>query len=160
MLGRFLQLATSKAFQWVPGIKAHYNGANIDIDCVAICDEHLVLAECKSLEESGVNSKAWPEIAKQVLTLVHLAKILSADAVFVAALVDEYPENFLRDISDASKDMPVIFLTSQELTTGSIEIDGKICARPSIEHMVAGGKPKKYVDVEHFGEGPRRMSLV
>ena len=53
LTGNFLRNLTHRGFRWLPGLKYTLQGVSGDIDVVASCDGHLVLAECKTLDRVG-----------------------------------------------------------------------------------------------------------
>jgi hypothetical protein len=82
----FLEALAETSFLFVPGMEVSRSGsADIDIDVVASCDGHLILAECKDLR-GGASRKTIENIVKQFEMLVQLAVGVGAKAVFLSVL--------------------------------------------------------------------------
>ena len=120
LTGDFLHNLTSRGFQWVPGCHVVRDGREQDIDIMAVCDGHFVMAECKSLSGAGQPSPGcWAEIQDQFSALIETARDCGAEVVVLASLVQRYPaaiRSLARSASDSK--ISVHLLTKNDLDSG------------------------------------------
>jgi len=122
LTGRFLRGLTSNGFFWLPGVKFREGNSRGDIDILACCDGHLVLAECKCLRNTPGEVVKWDTILTQFLGTVAIAKRCKASLVVLAALVDSYPESLQSQIAAEIGDtIPYLLLNKVDLETGHKE---------------------------------------
>ena len=119
LTGRFLRNLTHRGFLWLPGLKYTHEGVHGDIDIVASCDGHLVLAECKSRDQSDPSTIEWPKIVDQVRSLAAVGRACRASFVVLSSMIDHYPTSILDDITSiGGSALPVHVLTKTELEEG------------------------------------------
>jgi ribosomal protein S27E len=119
LTGEFLRNLTHQGFQWVPGFRFAKAGKEQDIDIVALCDGHLVMAECKELGSTKPSVKTWSKVGKQFEGLIETARDCSAEAVFLASLAWSYPPGIRELVKSANDEkMSVHLLTRADLDKG------------------------------------------
>ena len=75
---------------WLPGIKCRKGDSQVDFDIIALCDGHLIAAECKTLRDCQSNS-GCESIIEQLCHGVQNAKSAGADLFIIASQIQEYP---------------------------------------------------------------------
>lgn len=119
LTGHFLRNLTHHGFLWLPGLKYTHAGVRGDIDLVASCDGHLVLAECKSRDQSDPSTIEWPKVLDQVRALAAVGRACRASFVVLATMIDAYLQHILDEVeSIGSADMPVHLLNRLDLEKG------------------------------------------
>jgi len=119
LTGQFLRNLARRGFLWLPGLKYTHEGGRGDIDVVASCDGHLVLAECKSRDQSDPSDIEWPKIMDQVKTLASVGRACKASFVVLSMLIDAYPQSILAEVeSIGSADLPIHLLNKEDLENG------------------------------------------
>ena len=112
LTGNFLRNLTHRGFLWLPGLKYSREAIHGDIDIVASCDGHLVLAECKTRDQSDPSKVEWPKIIDQVKALASVGRTCSASFVLLASMIDAYPLSVLDEVvAIAGPDLPIHLLT-------------------------------------------------
>jgi hypothetical protein len=126
LTGRFLRNLTSRGFLWLPGLKYSHEGIHGDIDVIASCDGHLVMAECKSRDQSDPSTIEWGKIVEQVMALTSVAKACRVSFVVFASMVDDYPPE-IRDRIESlgTADLKVHLLNGDDLEKGHRPIQPK-----------------------------------
>ncbi len=115
LTGQFLRNLTIRGFQWIPGFPIEGQ----DIDIVALCDGHLVMAECKDRQKAASKAKSWGEVQAQFERLIETARKCSVEAVFLASMSNRYPAKLRNLVKSASdRTMTVHLLTGADLETG------------------------------------------
>lgn len=117
LTGSFLQNSTSSGFIWLPGFKYRKAGEKGDLDIVALCDGHLVFAECKSLI---FGEKIGNGMEKQFLRTISLAGTCGASLAVFASLMKSYSDDFVERVQAAAKTCGVktLLLTKHDLESG------------------------------------------
>lgn len=86
-----------ESFLFMPGVEAQQHDSTVDIDLLAACNGHLVVAECKDLQE-GCASESIQEIVGQLRNSVEIAADLGARLVFLSTLLDQSPTELQRGV--------------------------------------------------------------
>ena len=119
LTGNFLRNLTHRGFLWLPGLKYTREAIDGDIDIVASCDGHLVLAECKTRDQSDPLKVEWPKIIDQVKALASVGRTCSASFVLLASMIDAYPLSVLDEVKAiAGPDLPIHLLNKVDLEKG------------------------------------------
>jgi hypothetical protein len=119
LTGHFLRNLTCRGFLWLPGLRYTHSGVPGDIDIVASCDGHLVLAECKSRDQSDPSTIEWPKIVDQVRTLAVVGRACRASFVVFSSMIDQHPTSILGEITSiGGSDLPVHVLSKTDLEEG------------------------------------------
>lgn len=119
LTARFLRNLTDKGFFWLPGAKCSWGSEKTDLDILACCDGHLVAAECKTLSNTNTESKTWDEIADQIQREVDLLKICKIETIVIAAMCNEFPQEFKNKTIDIiGNELAVLFLNKEDLMKG------------------------------------------
>lgn len=84
----FLQDLAQESLMYVPGVEITREGEKIDLDLVAFCDGHLVLAECKDLRK-GLSKKTLEKVCVQISELVDATKAIGGKIVVVTVLLPD-----------------------------------------------------------------------
>jgi hypothetical protein len=108
------------SFMFVPGLVVQKT-REVDLDIVASCDGHLILAECKDLRE-GASSETIKSVTSQFTDLVDVAIDVGASVVFLSVLADNVPSKLQRHVEALSKrfknTIGVHLLSAAELQKG------------------------------------------
>ena len=119
LTGHFLRRLTNRGYLWLPGLKYTYEGVDGDIDIVASCDGQLVMAECKSRDQSDPDTIEWPKIVDQVKALVKVGRACKASFVVFASMIDLYPQYVLDQVATINDpELPVHLLNREDLKYG------------------------------------------
>jgi hypothetical protein len=119
LTGNFLRNLTHRGFLWLPGLKYVLDGLPGDIDIVASCDGHLVLAECKTLEDSEPPKVEWPKIVDQVKALAAAGRACRASFVVLASMIEAYPKSVMDEVEAiADAHLPIHLLSERDLREG------------------------------------------
>ena len=86
----FLRKLSRASFMYEPGLEIQKSGRKLDLDIVAGCDGHLVVAECKELRE-GASPQTLKEVNDQLSDVVDTASEIGADIVFLSVLAPVVP---------------------------------------------------------------------
>jgi DNA-directed RNA polymerase subunit RPC12/RpoP len=131
LTGRFLKNLTHQGFLWLPGLKYVQSGLSGDLDIVASCDGHLVLAECKDLENIPPDRVDWTEILTQVRAMSGIAKLSKASVIAFSSLLTDYPPSFVHDVEQLGGcDLTVLLLNKGDLDKGFREVPDRRFANP------------------------------
>jgi len=126
LTARFLSNLTSRGFIFLPGVKCLIGPLKADFDILAICDGHLVAAECKSLENTNNQSNVWKEIEGQLKKSIDLGRTCQIETLIVAGMCEKFPEEFKKNVTDlAGKGMGVLFLNNEDLQKGNRRISSR-----------------------------------
>ena len=126
LTARFLNNLTSRGFIFLPGVKCLKGSLKADFDILAICDGHLVAAECKSLENTNNQSNVWKDIEGQLKKSIALGKTCQIEALIVAGMCEKFPEEFKKNVTEsAGEEMGVLFLNNDDLQKGNRHISFK-----------------------------------
>ncbi len=116
---QLLQMLCRVSFLSLPGVAVR-KGGETDLDIIASCDGHLVLAECKDLRR-GASGRTVKEISSQLAEIVDIAKDLDADMVFLAVLSPTIPKTLrtrVDNLQKHTKSVAVHLLTAADLERG------------------------------------------
>jgi hypothetical protein len=80
-----LQNLSKKSFLHLPGISAIRDDLEVDLDILASCDGHLLVAECKDLE-GGHGEETAVEIAGQLGQTYRIASDIGSDVVLLSMM--------------------------------------------------------------------------
>lgn len=134
-----LQKLCERSFLHVPGIKAMRGDVKTDIDILASCDGHLLVAECKQLK-SGYGDETAEEIVDQFRREYQAAHEIGAEMIFLSMMTNEEHPTVSQEIEDlnASEGPTVYMLLLDDLERG---------------HLL------KTADVSGDGEGSKKATL-
>ena len=119
LTARFLYNLTSMGFFWLPGMKCSRGSIQTDFDILACCDGHLIATECKTLTESGIESETWIKLADQVKKQIAIGRICGIETLIVAAMCNEFPEDFKSEMTKmADQNMSIFLLNKNDLLEG------------------------------------------
>jgi len=96
LTSRFLRNLTSRAFQWLPGVKGLINGRAFDFDVCALCDGILVVAECKTLSAARPGRATWQKVGDQLRRLAEAGVKCGAQLIVLAAMTRQFPKSIER----------------------------------------------------------------
>jgi hypothetical protein len=96
LTSRFLRNLTSRAFQWLPGVKGLVNGKAFDFDVCALCDGILVVAECKTLSAARPSRATWKKVGVQLQRLAEAGVKCGAQLIVLAAMTHQFPKSIER----------------------------------------------------------------
>jgi hypothetical protein len=113
---RFLDNLTRRGFSWLPGVKCSMGDTQFDFDLLALCDGHLVAAECKTLLGTALTAD-WSGIADQVQRELKGAVAAGAELFVVASQLDEYPEAMVTTVESGAP-IPLLWLVRKDLEDG------------------------------------------
>ncbi|MCX5670881.1 MAG: hypothetical protein NTU94_06120 [Planctomycetota bacterium] len=114
LAGEFLKNLTVHGFLWVPGVKAEYAGGAVDFDIFACCDGHIVVVECKTLEDA--KTPPWKEIRVQFQRTIQAGKVCGAEMAVFACRAKEVSPSFQKGLAKvAGPNMSVQVLTRDDL---------------------------------------------
>jgi Holliday junction resolvase len=116
----FLESLAEASFMYVPGLEV-FQTQKSDVDVVASCDGHLILAECKDLR-AGASRQTIKDVIAQFEALVDVARDVGAEMVFLSILQPKTPEELRRRVAALKrkwgKSIAVHLLTGVELEQG------------------------------------------
>ena len=116
----FLESLAEASFMYVPGLEV-FQTRKSDIDIVASCDGHLILAECKDLR-AGASRQTIKDVIAQFEALVEVARDVGAEMVLLSILQPKAPEEISRRVVALrrkwEKSIAVHLLTGVELEQG------------------------------------------
>lgn len=116
----FLRSLAETSFMYVPGIEV-FQTRKIDVDVVASCDGHLILAECKDLR-GGASAQTVRDVAEQLASLTDVARDVGAEIVILSILLPDAPAALRTRVSAISKkwrkSIAVHLVTGRELEQG------------------------------------------
>jgi Holliday junction resolvase len=141
-----LRELSTRSFLWDAGYLVERNGEKSDIDLVAICDEILIVSECKDNFENN--------IAEQLRKSVDVAQQIGADIFLFSSMLsqDEIPADVKQLLSELNKShkLAVRLITGDELARGFIELPDKS------RHAELGDllKLPQYVNATNFEPDP------
>ena len=119
LTGNFLKNLTHKGFLWLPGLKYTDQNVDGDLDIVASCDGHLVLAECKLRDESDPQEIEWSKILDQIRAMAKIGRTCKAELIVFASLLPDYPQSFLAEVATiAGDDLRIEVLNREDLENG------------------------------------------
>lgn len=116
----FLESLADASFMYVPGLEV-FQTRKSDVDIVASCDGHLLLAECKDLR-FGSSRQTIKDVIAQFEALVEVVRDVGAEMVFLSILQPKAPEELSRRVAALrrkwEKVIAVHLLTGVELEQG------------------------------------------
>jgi Holliday junction resolvase len=116
----FLRSLAETSFMYVPGVEL-LQTRKMDVDIVASCDGHLILAECKDLR-SGVSAQTIKEVVGQLTGLIEVARDVGAEIVILSVLQPNVPKDLHTRVSALGKkwknSIAVHLVTGHELEQG------------------------------------------
>jgi hypothetical protein len=119
LAGRFLKNMTHRGFLWVPGVKYKWNDEDGDLDILACCDGHIVVGECKTLDDTPPDASLWEKILEQFGATIKLGKACKASFAVLAVMADGYPAGFQQRVDDLARpSMRCLLLNKQDLEQG------------------------------------------
>ncbi len=146
LTGRFLRSLTSDGFLWLPSVKFEWNGKDGDLDLIACCDGHLVVAECKSLGEASPEAGVWDRVLDQFQVTIGAAEAVHADVVALAALAKSFPEEFQRKAEEMiGSSTRLLLIDGNDLEKGyrPLTVPGStLMSRLRIDQLVPDSMPE------------------
>jgi hypothetical protein len=116
----FLESLAESSFMYVPGLEVFQTGRS-DVDIVASCDGHLLLAECKDLR-GGASRQTIKDVVAQLDSLIEVGRNVGAEMVFLSILQRTAPTDLRRRVAALGrkwkKTIGVHLLTGGELEQG------------------------------------------
>ena len=119
LAGRFLKNLTTRGFLWMPGVKCRRKERDGDLDLIACCDGHIVVGECKTMEDTPVETGFWEKILGQFEATIELGRGCRASVVLLAVLAEAFPPDFQDKVDKLTgPSMRCLLLDRQDLTKG------------------------------------------
>jgi hypothetical protein len=116
----FLKSLAEASFMYVPGLEV-FQTRKSDVDIVASCDGHLILAECKDLR-AGSSRQTIKDVIAQFEALIEIALDVGAEVALLSILEPVAPEELSRRVAALSrrwkKSIAVHLITGGELEQG------------------------------------------
>src|SRR5439155_17604919 len=94
LAGRFLQRMTHDGYFWMPGIKFQWGDKSGDLDLLACCDGHIVVGECKTLNDTPTECGFWEAILEQFAGTIAVGKGSRAAFAVLAVMAERFPAGF------------------------------------------------------------------
>jgi Holliday junction resolvase len=116
----FLKSLAGESFMYVPGLEV-FKTRKSDVDIVASCDGHLILAECKDLR-AGASRQTVKDVIAQFEALIDIARDVGAGVALLSILQPSVPDELRLRVATLSrkwdKSIAVHLLTGGELEQG------------------------------------------
>lgn len=116
----FLRSLAETSFMYVPGVEV-LQTRKMDVDIVASCDGHLILAECKDLR-GGASTQTIKDVVEQFTSLIKVAHDVGAEIVILSVLQPDAPKDLHTRVSALGKkwksSIAVHLVTGRELEQG------------------------------------------
>ena len=115
-----LSFPSRASFLFVPGVEVHRGHLKADIDLLVAASGHLILVECKDLEQ-GSPPDSITGIIGQLKTNAQIACELGAEAVFLSTLLDEAPSELRRGVKEIAgryRDIVIQLVLGPDLDRG------------------------------------------
>lgn len=145
LAGRFLWNLTKNGFFWLPGVKYKWNNTDSDLDILACCDGHIVVAECKSLNETPSNADFWDDVLNQFAQTIKVGEACRASFAVLAAMAEDFPADFQQKVDQITPPtMRTLLLKRQDLELGHrlLPAEGKSPARRlSLDDLIVDPMP-------------------
>lgn len=112
---------SKRSFLHVPGIKAIREDTEVDLDILASCDGHLIVAECKQLED-GYGDETAEKVATRFRKEYQVAREIGAEIVFLSMMTNEKHPTITQVIEElnAGEGPAVHLLLLDDLERGSL----------------------------------------
>jgi hypothetical protein len=119
LAGRFLKNLTDRGFLWLPGVKYTWGEKNGDLDILASCDGVVVVAECKTHEQTEEGDGLWEKTLEQFAGTVKVGKACGAGIAVLAVMAKSFPAGFQQRAEElAGPRMKCLLLNREDLERG------------------------------------------
>src|SRR5262249_13698068 len=119
LAGRVLENLNHPGFLRGPGGKYKWDDKEGDLDILACCDGHIVVGECKTLDDTPADTGFWEVILGQFAETIKVGKACKAGFAVLAVMADGFPADFQGKVDAlAGPDMRCLLLDKQDLEQG------------------------------------------